>query len=222
MEAVKEFFQYVLGVLGDVYFHRHLAATFFGVLAGFLLSLSMQRRHERKSNRHTRDMYLLALNAELTHNTDLLRELAALNAGLGRDAAPYEPAALRTFYSLLEGVAGRLRFNVFNGIMANGMLGFLEGRAVHSILETYRRLDRLALEIKSSQAWLPQAPGETAELWLERKIGIVQYLATVTGEALEQAESTRKGLPGLLPGKIAAGRGPKLSPGAPHTEISAD
>jgi len=93
---------------------------------------------------------------------------------------------------------------------------------VNSILEAYRRLDRLVLEIKSSQAWLPQAPGETAELWLERKMGIVQHLSTVTGEALEQAESTREELLRLLPGKLTAGTGPKLTPGPPHTEISAD
>ncbi len=83
-------------------------------------------------------------------------------------------------------------------------------------------MDRLVLEIKSSQAWLPQAPGETAELWLERKLGIVGYLGTVTGETLKQAESTREELVRLLPDKIAAGTRPKLNPGPPHTKISAE
>jgi hypothetical protein len=222
MESLKDFFEYVASVLTDVYFHRHLAATFFGVLAGFLLSLGLQRRHERKSNRHARDMYLLALKVEVTHNTELLRELAAINSDTSKGHAYYELSNLQMLYSLLEGLSDRLRFNVFNGLMANGMLGFLEDRLVESILDTYRRLDYLILELKSSQAWLLQAPGETRALWLERRKGILDHLRELTGEVQKQAELTHQQIISFLPERLSGGVGPTLSRQSPHTEIGVD
>ncbi len=222
METIVQSYQYVIEVLTDVYFHRHLAATFFGVVAGFLLSLTLQRRHERKSSRHTRDMYLLALQVELTHNGELLQELAEVTAGPGKKSDYYRLEFLRSFYSLLEGLIGRLRFSVFDGLMANGMLGFLEDQLVQSILETNRRIDRLVLEIKSSQAWLPQAPGESDELWLARKKGILDHLETLAWSAFEQTLRTRGDITELLPEKLTDNLSPSLTADRPHQEIGVD
>lgn len=221
LEAILE--SYLFAVLTDIYFHRHLAATFFGVVAGFLLSLALQRRHEAKSNRHTRDMYLLALQVELKHNRHLLKELQAINTNTAsRNPDFYEPANQRLFYSMLEGVVKSIRFNVFNGIMANGMLGFFDERLTTAFLDSYRRLDHLVLEVQTSPAWLTQMPGETADLWLERKKGILEYFGTITTEALASTEHTLRLITAALPEKLSNGGAPSLRPKPPHTEITAD
>ena len=214
---------YLFAVLTDIYFHRHLAATFFGVAAGFLLSLALQRRHETKANRHTRDMYLLALQVELKHNRQLLEELRAINATTAsRSPDFYELPNLRLFYSMLEGVVKSIRFNVFNGIMANGMLGFFGEQLTTAFLDTYRRLDQLVLEVQTSSAWLAQMPGETADLWLKRKKGILEYFGTITAEALASTERTLELISAALPEKLGKGGVPSLRPKPPHTEIAAD
>ncbi|MEW6725496.1 MAG: hypothetical protein AB1327_00835 [Bacillota bacterium] len=206
----------------SAYFYRHLAASFLGVLAGFLLSLALHRRHERKAAKHARDMYLLALKAELSHNLTLLRQLTIITENSGRSQAFYELANLRAFYSLIEGITKGLRQAAFDGVMKNGMLGLLGDDLVSGILQSYAAIDSAALEIQASQAWLAQGPGEEPDAWLARKKGIIGLVHDTTLKAASTTESCLAQIAREIPDRLPQAPSAPILTEKPHFEIHTD
>jgi len=214
--------EFLKDVFLSAYFYRHLAASFLGVFAGFLLSLALHRRHERKAAKHARDMYLLALKVELSHNLTLLRQLTVITESSGRSQAFYETANLRAFYSLAEGIIRGLRQAAFDGVMKNGMLGLLGDDLVSGILQAYAAIDSAALEIQSSQAWLAQRPDEEPDAWLARKKGIIGLVHDTTLKAASTTESCLAQIAREIPDRLPQAPSAPILTEKPHFEIHTD